>query len=78
MDKKIVRATIGPFPKDMFDLRLPKVVVMLQDSKGEISSEELFDFYPDEIQFAESELIGLTRKEAFELKRQKDEDWLRS
>ena len=78
MDKKIVRATIGPFPKDMFDLRLPKVVVMFEDSKGEISSEELFDFYPDEISFSENELLGLSRKEAFELKRQKDEDWLRS
>lgn len=78
MDKKIVRATIGPFPKDMFDLRLPKVVVMFEDAKGEISSEELFEFYPDEIQFVESELLGLTREGAFELKRQKDEDWLRS
>lgn len=78
MDKKIFRATIGPFPKDMFDLRLPKVVVMFEDAKGEISSEELFEFYPDEIQFVESELLGLTREGAFELKRQKDEDWLRS
>lgn len=75
--RKIFRASIGPMPERLGDA-LPRVNVMYEDAKGEISSEDLFEFFPDEISFTESELVGLTKMEAFRLKAQKDEAWLRS
>lgn len=42
------------------------------------AEQRLFAYYRDEISFSESELIGLTPAEAIELKRKKDEDYLRS
>lgn len=74
--RKIFRASIGPMPERMGD-PMPVVNVMYEDAKGEISAEDLFEFFPDEVQFTERELLGLTREGAFELKRQKDEAWLR-
>ncbi len=38
----------------------------------------LMTYYPDELSFVESELIGLTEKQAFNLKREKDIAYLRS
>jgi hypothetical protein len=37
---------------------------------------ELFSYYPDEISFSASELIGLTRSEAISLKGKKDRAFL--
>jgi hypothetical protein len=42
------------------------------------TTKELFRFYPDEIQFSENELVGLTEKEAKELRTKKDIAYLQS
>jgi hypothetical protein len=70
---KIVSATISVLPKDFFD-PMPTVTVTFED--GEI--KELFEFYPDEISFTESEFVGLTEEEARRLKFTKDRNYLRS
>ena len=73
----ITKCEIGPFPRPipdgMFD-KMPSVSVTL--SNGE--SLSLFDYYPDEISFDESEFIGLTIAEAKSLKTQKDLIFIRS
>jgi hypothetical protein len=63
----------GPMPEGLFD-EMPTVSVVFSDG----SEEDLFQFYPDEIDFSEEELIGLTREEAFELRRKKDREYLQS
>ncbi len=70
---KIVKANCGEMPKSMFD-NMPVVTVTYEDG----TSEELFSYYPDEIQFSPSEFIGLTRGEAMDLRRKKDIAYLRS
>lgn len=74
---KINKATVGPMPRPMpegmFD-PMPKVSVEYEDG----SKEDLFEFYPDEISFRESEIVGKTRKEVFALRQQKDARYLRS
>lgn len=76
-DPVIESAEIGPYPRPMpegmFD-EMPSVTARFSDG----TEEELFSFYPDEIDFSEEELIGLTREEAFELRRTKDTDYLQS
>jgi hypothetical protein len=71
----IVHATIGPMPRPMpvgmFD-PLPTVTVWFSDG----TEKTLFTFYPDEIQFSESELLGLTEAQARHLKLHKDQHWL--
>lgn len=42
------------------------------------TSKDLFSFYPDEIQFGEGELVGLTEAEAHALRRQKDIAYIRA
>lgn len=73
----IVSVEIGPYPRPMpegmFD-DMPTVTARFSDGTEEV----LFSFYPDEIDFEEEELIGLTRAEALELRRQKDQDYLQS
>ena len=67
----ITKCKIGtfprPMPEGMFD-KMPSVSVTL--SNGE--SYNLFEYYPDEISFSESEFIGLTVAEARNLKTHKD------
>lgn len=67
----IVKCTIGPFPRPMpegmWD-KMPAVNVTFSDG----TEKSLFEFYPDEISFSESEFIGLTIAEARNLKTQKD------
>lgn len=77
---KIVAATIGPMPRPLsaglkgaFD-PMPDVTVTFEN--GEV--KRLFDFYPDELSFTESEFIGLTEQEAHALRFQKDVEYLRS
>lgn len=53
---------------------MPSVKVTL--SNGE--SLKLFEFYPDEISFVESEFIGLTVEEAENLLTQKDMKYIQS
>ena len=73
----ITKCEIGPFPRPMpegmFD-QMPTVTVKL--SNGETLS--LFEYYPDEITFVESEFIGLTVAEAESLLFQKDVKYLQS
>jgi hypothetical protein len=60
-------------PQGMFD-PMPKVEVTYEDG----STEVLFEFYPDELSFSESEFIGKTRDEALALRHNKDVAYLRS
>jgi len=62
-----------PKPVGLGD-RMPVVRATFDDG----TVKDLFSFYPDEIQFAEGELIGLTESEARELRRQKDVRFLRT
>jgi len=62
-----------PKPLGFFD-RMPMVKATFDDG----TSKDLFSFYPDEIQFGEGELIGLTETEAHALRRQKDVAYLRA
>ncbi len=75
--KKIVSAKIGPMPRPMphgmFD-PMPKVTVTYDDG----SEETLFEFYPDEISFGESQFVGLTRDEALQLRHNTDVRFLQS
>jgi len=73
----ITKCKIGPFPRPMpegmFD-QMPTVRVTL--SNGE--TMKLFEYYPDEITFVESEFIGLTVAEAENLLTRKDVKYLQS
>jgi hypothetical protein len=70
---KIISCTITAQPKSFFD-PMPKVIVTLEDG----TTKELFEYYPDEISFTESEFIGLTEDEARHLKFVKDKRYLQS
>ena len=70
---KISKCTITPQPKQMFD-PMPRVIITLEDG----TTKELFEYYPDEISFTESEFIGLTEEEAIHLKFVKDKHYLQS
>jgi hypothetical protein len=73
----ITKCEIGPFPKPMpegmFDT-MPSVFVTL--SNGE--SLNLFEYYPDELSFKETEFIGLTVAEAKRLRTLKDIKYIQS
>lgn len=73
----IVSCSIGPFPRPMpegmFD-SMPKVKVIF--NTGE--EKELFEFYPDEINFTESEFIGMTEESARRLKFERDVKYIQS
>ena len=71
--KKIITCTISAQPKKLFD-PMPEVTVTYDDG----TTEELFEYFPDEISFTESEFIGLTRDQAHELRHRKDVAYLQS
>jgi hypothetical protein len=73
MKMKIKSASISAQPKSMFD-PMPVVTVTLEDD----TIKTLFSYYPDEISFTESEFVGLTTKEANQLKQSKDTKFLQS
>ena len=62
-----------PMPEGMFD-PMPEIVATFEDG----STKNLFAFYPDEVSFQVSELVGLTEEEAHSLFQQKDRTYLRS
>ena len=62
-----------PMPEGMFD-SIPKLSVKF--SNGE--EKTLFEFYPDEISFSETEFIGLTETESLRLKFEKYIKFLQS
>ena len=74
--RKIVACRIGPYPRPMpagmFD-PMPAVRVRFDDGAEQV----LFSFYPDELQFSEDEVIGLTEVDAQALFTQKDVAYLR-
>jgi hypothetical protein len=73
-DARIVSVRITDRIKRLLDPK-PQVWVRLDVGDAEYF---LFDFYNDEIDFTEAELIGLTRSEAQDLYHKKDVAWLRS
>jgi len=72
-ENKITKVTISPMPVKLFD-PMPTVTAVFDNG----TQEELFQYYPDELSFTEAELIGLTREQAFDLRRSKDVTYLRS
>ena len=72
--EKIVKSvSISKQPENICD-PMPEVTVTFDDG----STEMIFWYYPDELSFSENEFIGLTRKEAIELKFIKDKAYLQS
>ena len=57
----------------MFD-QMPEVKVQFDNG----DEKKLFEFYPDEICFEESEFIGLTEESARRLKFEKDKRYIQS
>lgn len=70
---RIVKARITTLPKQLGDA-LPEVWVTLSDG----TEKMLFTYYPDEISFSESYIIGLTEDEARLLKFGRDSAYLQS
>jgi hypothetical protein len=60
-------------PEGMLD-PMPQVKAQFDDG----SEKTLFEFYPDELSFTENEFIGLTEKQAHELRMKKDIEFLQS
>ena len=69
---KIKSVEIGPMPKKLGD---PAPVVTATFDNGDV--HKLFSFYPDELNFAPSEFVGLTEDEAMDLFIAKDAAFLR-
>lgn len=70
---KVVSVRITEQPKSLFD-PIPRVYVTTEDGVEHF----LYSYYPDEISFTESELIGLTLEECGQLYTKKDINYLRS
>ena len=74
---KITSVIIGPMPRPLPEGMLdPKPEVKATFDDG--TSATLFSFYPDEISFAESDFVGLTRDEAIALFHRKDVAYLQA
>jgi hypothetical protein len=71
-EKVIARAVITK-PTDMFTC--PEVFVVFE---GEAQKHRLFEYFPDEISFSPEEFVGLTKRQAHELKARKDLAYLKS
>ncbi len=56
------------------DMKLPEVWVSLENGQ----EHYLFEYYPDEINFAPEEFVGLTLVEARNLKQRKSQEFLQS
>ncbi|TRZ50084.1 MAG: hypothetical protein D4S01_07435 [Dehalococcoidia bacterium] len=72
-DNRVIEKCAIKRGKDMFDA--PEIFVKYA---GEQDFVSLFEYYPDEISFRESELIGLTAAEARTLKFERDKRYLQS
>lgn len=71
---RVVKCRITEQPKSLFD-PIPRIYVTLEGTDEEIY---LFSYYPDEVSFTESELIGLTIEECHTLFGKKDREFLKS
>ena len=67
----ITRVTIGPMPMTVLDAP-PAIHAWFSNG----TDKNIFTYYPDEISFQESELVGLTEAQARQLRRQKDMQYL--
>jgi hypothetical protein len=74
LNKKIIKCRITPMPKSLFD-PMPQIFVVLE---GEENEQLLLTYYPDEISFTESEILGKTVEECRTLHFQKDKSFLQS
>jgi hypothetical protein len=72
MPPRIVSATISAMPVEVWD-PLPVITATFSDG----TTKRLFSYFPDEISFLPSELVGLTEEEARALKGKKDAVYLR-
>ena len=73
----IVKCTIGPYPRPMPEGMLDAMpMVKVRFNNGD--EKTLFEFYPDEISFKESEFVGLTEDSARRLKFEKDKRYIQS
>lgn len=70
----ITTVRITPLPRALFD-PMPTVYAQVEGQDEEI---RLFSFYPDEITFTETELLGLTVEQTQQLRHNKDVAYLRS
>jgi hypothetical protein len=74
LNKKIIKCRITAMPKGLFD-PVPQIFVVLE---GEEDEQYLFSFFPDEISFNESEILGKTIAECRTLYTEKDKKYLLS
>ena len=73
----IVKCKIGPYPRPMPEGMLdPMPEVKVQFDNGQ--EKVLFEFYPDELMFKESEFIGLTEESALRLRFERDKSYIQS
>jgi hypothetical protein len=72
MPPRIVSATISAMPVEVWD-PLPVITATFSDG----TTKQLFSYFPDEISFLPSELVGLTEEEARALKAKKDAVYLK-
>jgi len=73
----VINCSIGDYPRPMpVGMLDPMPKVKVQFDNGE--EKDLFEFYPDEISFTESEFIGLTEDEVHELRMKKDIKYIQS
>ena len=72
MPPRIVSATISAMPAEVSD-PLPAITATFSDG----TTKQLFTYFPDEISFLPSELVGLTEEEARALKAKKDAVYLK-
>ena len=73
----IVKCTIGPYPRPMPEGMLDAMPMVKVQFNNAVEMT-LFEFYPDEISFKESEFIGLNEESARRLKFEKDKNFLQS
>jgi hypothetical protein len=73
----IVKCSISTYPRQMPDGMFdPMPTVRVQFNNGE--EKTLFEFFPDEISFSESEVVGLTEESAYRLRFDKDKKFIQS
>ncbi len=70
---KIIEVDCGIMPNSVLDAP-PVVTVTYEDQ----STERLFSYFADEIQFTPSDFLGLSRDEALEIRLKKDLAYLKS
>ena len=71
---KITSCRITAMPKNLFD-PMPQVMVTVEGSNEE---HKLFSYYPDEISFSPNDFIGITVRQALNLRHKRDVAYLTS